>query len=41
MVVSTTRKCDLNDCQIIINDQSIERVHHTQYLGVIIDDKLT
>ena len=42
MVVSaTTRKCDSNDCKIIINDQSIERVNHTQFVGVIIDDKLT
>ena len=42
MVVSaTTRKCDSNDCKIIINDQSIELVNHTQFLGVIIDDKLT
>ena len=42
MVVSaTTRKCDSNDWKIIINDQSIERVNHTQFLGVIIDDKLT
>ena len=42
MVVSaTTRKCDSNDCKIIINDQSIERVNHTQFLGVIIDDQLT
>ena len=42
MVVSaTTRKCDSNDCKIIINDQSIDRVNHTQFLGVIIDDKLT
>ena len=33
MVVSaTTRKCDSNDCKIIINDQSIERVNHTQFL---------
>ena len=42
MVVSaTTRKCDSNDCKIIINDQSIEHVNHTQFLGVITDDKLT
>ena len=41
MVVSaTTRKCDSNDCKIIIADQSIERVNHTQFVGVIIDDTL-
>ena len=41
MVVSAaTRKCDSNDCKIIIDDQIIECVNFTKCLGVIIDDKL-
>jgi hypothetical protein len=42
MVISaTTRKCDSNDCKIMIDGQSIKRVNYTQFLGFIIDDKLT
>ena len=42
MVMSgSSRKFDTNNCKIFINDQCIEQVNQTKFLGVIIDDKLT
>ena len=37
---SQAKKYDSNDCVISINGITLERVHETKFLGIILDDKL-
>jgi hypothetical protein len=42
MVMSpSSRKCNLIDCKVQLGGQYIDRVNHTTFLGVIIEDTLT